>query len=167
MAAKGLVMDFQQSQSISREEVEKNLIFLGFLIVKNKLKEKTKESLIKYDEADLRMVMATGDNILTAICVSKECNLINKNQEMFSCELDKSENGKEVMIWNKIEGNDEEEENSSGEMNNSLNSLNKNSNKDKNNEITQLNESKSNISLYELYPPEKINASNKPSQKIE
>ena len=84
MAAKGLVMDFQQSQSISREDVEKNMIFLGFLIVKNKLKEKTKESLTKYDEADLRMVMATGDNILTAICVSKECNLIKKNQEMFS-----------------------------------------------------------------------------------
>ena len=32
MAAKGLVMDFQQSQSISREDVEKNMIFLGFLI---------------------------------------------------------------------------------------------------------------------------------------
>ena len=55
------------------------------LIVQNKLKEKTKESLTKYGQADLRMLMATGDNILTAICVSKECNLIRKNQEMFSC----------------------------------------------------------------------------------
>ena len=73
------------------------MIFLGFLIVKNKLKEKTKESLIKYDEADLRMVMATGDNILTAICVSKECNLINPNQEMFSCDLEKDDNNKEVL----------------------------------------------------------------------
>ncbi len=81
MAAKGLIMDFQQSQTIAREDVEKNMIFLGFLIVKNKLKEKTKDSLTKYDEADLRMVMATGDNILTAICVSKECNLIKKNKK--------------------------------------------------------------------------------------
>ena len=168
MAAKGLIMDFQQSQSISREQVEKNMIFLGFLIVKNKLKEKTKESLTKYDQADLRMVMATGDNILTAICVSKECNLIGKNQEMFSCELEKDEKGKEVLVWKKIEGNDEEEENSSGEFNNSLNSLNKHSNGDKNNEETHLNESQSNISLYELYPPEQINGSNnKPVNIIE
>jgi magnesium-transporting ATPase (P-type) len=38
------------------------MIFLGLLIVKNKLKERTKDSLIKYDNADLRMLMATGDN---------------------------------------------------------------------------------------------------------
>jgi len=27
--------------------------------------------LTLYDQADLRMLMATGDNILTAICVSR------------------------------------------------------------------------------------------------
>ena len=85
MATRGLKMDFQQSQSIFREDVEKNMIFLGFLIVKNKLKEKTKEYLTKYDEVDLRMLMATGDNIFTAISISKECNLIIKDQEMFTC----------------------------------------------------------------------------------
>ena len=166
MAAKGLIMDFQQSQSIPRENVEKNMIFLGFLIVKNKLKEKTKESLIKYDEADLRMIMATGDNILTAICVSKECNLIRKNQEMFSCELEKDENGKEVLTWKKIEGNDDDEEyNNSDELNNSLNSLK--SNKDKINiEMTQVDDMNQ-ISLYELYPPEKINSNIQVSKKIE
>jgi len=158
MAAKGLIMDFQQSQSISREFVEKNMIFLGFLIVKNKLKEKTKESLIKYDEADLRMVMATGDNILTAICVSKECNLINPNQEMFSCELEKDDNDKEVLTWKKIEGNDDEKEYNNGELNNNYNSLNKYSNEDKNQQTTLIKDNdNSKFSLYELYPPEKIN----------
>ena len=165
MAAKGLLMDFQQSQSISREDVEKNMIFLGFLIVKNKLKEKTKESLIKYDEADLRMVMATGDNILTAICVSKECNLIKKNQEMFSCELEKDENGKEVLRWRKIEGNDDDD-NSSGELNKSLNSLDKLSKEEKKQMDETLLDDKTQISLYELYPPEKIN-NNSSQIKIE
>ena len=168
MGAKGLVMDFQQSQSISREYVEKNMIFLGFLIVKNKLKQKTKESLIKYDEADLRMVMATGDNILTAICVSKECNLIKKNQEMFSCELENDENGKEVLTWKKIEGNDDEKEYSSDDFNNSTNSLNKNNKEDKKEQITTLLiEDNSQISLYELYPPEKVNEKNQSNHIIE
>ncbi len=103
MATRGLKMDFQQSQSISREDVEKNMIFLGFLIVKNKQKEKTKEYLTKYDEADLRMLMATGDNIFTAISVSKECNLIIKDQEMFTCELENNQNGKEILKWKRIE----------------------------------------------------------------
>jgi len=88
MAGKSLLMNFQQSQTITREAVEKKMLFLGLLIVQNKLKEKTKESLEKYDNADLRMIMATGDNILTAICVSKECNLIKQNKEMISCEID-------------------------------------------------------------------------------
>ena len=168
MAAKGLLMDFQQSQSISREDVEKNMIFLGFLIVKNKLKQKTKESLIKYDEADLRMVMATGDNILTAICVSKECNLITKNQEMFSCELENDENGKEVLTWKKIEGNEDEKEYSNEEINNSYSSLNKKTTEDKKEEqTTLLFDDNSQISLYELYPPEKVKENNQSNRIIE
>ena len=160
MAAKGLLMDFQQSQSISREDVEKNMIFLGFLIVKNKLKEKTKESLTKYDEADLRMVMATGDNILTAICVSKECNLIKKNQEMFSCELEKDDNGKEVLKWHKIDETDDTDEENDKEFNVTLNSMNKLSNGENKQQLDIfLSEENTKSSLYELYPPEKISDS--------
>ena len=95
MAAKSINMNFEQSQTIPREFVENNMIFLGLLIVQNKLKEKTKESLAKYAEADLRMLMATGDNILTAICVSKDCNLVSQNKEMISCEIE-NENRNEI-----------------------------------------------------------------------
>ena len=157
MAAKGLRMEFQQSQTIAREDVEKNMIFLGLLIVKNKLKERTKDSLIKYDNADLRMLMATGDNILTAICVSKECNLIRKNQEMYSCELEKNGSGKEVLKWKKMEGNDEEDENIGN--NNKINLVDEE--KKENNTI--LYDDGSNISLYELHPPEAISPNYKPT----
>ena len=107
MAAKSIKMNFQQSQTVTREFVENNMIFLGLLIVQNKLKEKTKESLAKYDAADLRMLMATGDNILTAICVSKDCNLISQNKEMISCEIE-DENGKETLKWKLLEEEQEE-----------------------------------------------------------
>ena len=149
MAGKGLKMNFQHSQSITREEVEKNMIFLGLLIIKNKLKEKTKESLTKYDQADLRILMATGDNILTAISVSKECNLIEKNFDMFFCELEKEQNDKEILKWYKIEMNDEDKENLKN------NSWIFNQRQDNNN-ITNIDYDTSNASLIELYPPEKI-----------
>ena len=84
------------------------MIFLGLLIVQNKLKEKTKDSLAKYDDADLRMLMATGDNILTAICVSKDCNLIPQDKEMVSCEIE-NENGKDVLKWKKLEDSEEKD----------------------------------------------------------
>ena len=153
MAAKGLKMDFQQSQSISREDVEKNMIFLGFLIVKNKLKEKTKDSLTLYDQADLRMLMATGDNILTAICVSKECNLIKKNQEMYTCDLEKNQRGKEILKWRKIEGNDDDNDGSSdGELNNSSGQYTK---RGEDKDIIDITGTGSiNISLDDLFPPE-------------
>ena len=163
MAAKGLKMDFQQSQTISREDVEKNMIFLGLLIVKNKLKEKTKDSLTKYDQADLRMLMATGDNILTAICVSRECNLIKQNRDMFSCELEKGPNDKEILKWHKIEGNDEDKDISSDEgLNDSSGQITKRK------DMIDLTTDKSmNMSLDELYPPEKIAADYKPKINFE
>ena len=44
-----------------RLKIEKNLIFLGFLIVKNKLKENTIETIQALSKAKLKMVMVTGD----------------------------------------------------------------------------------------------------------
>ena len=165
MAAKGLMMDYERSQSIIRDEVEKNMIFLGLLIVKNKLKQKTKESLIKYNNADLRIVMATGDNILTAVSVSRECNLIQKNQEMFSCELEKDDNNKEILRWKRIEDYEDEKDE---EQNDQV--LNLNASKRKLNQITEEDnknlEDPTNLndnditkeSLDDLFPPEKVSA---------
>ena len=78
MAFKTIKMSYLQSQQIKREEAESSMIFLGLLIVQNKLKEETKPTLNILENAGLKSVMATGDNILTAIAVSKECELIKK-----------------------------------------------------------------------------------------
>jgi len=157
MAAKSIKMSFKQSQTITREQVEKNMLFLGLLIVQNKLKEKTKESLAKYDAADLRMLMATGDNILTAICVSKECNLIRHNEEMISCEID-NENGNDVLKWKKLEG----EEEMATDIDNSMKQLTGNNTENKNGPSLNLDtysnsliENTSN-NINELYPPEDL-----------
>ena len=158
MAAKSLKMSFKQSQEIRRDIVEKNMIFLGLLIVQNKLKEKTKECLEKFDNADLRMVMATGDNILTAICVSKDCNLIRKNQEMISCSIE-NVNGIDKLKWEKLEN--DRNNNIIDELDNSQRDLLDKGETTGDNERLLLDKhliTKTNNTLYDLYPPENINS---------
>lgn len=103
MAFKTIKMSYIQSQQITRDKAESKMIFLGLLIVQNKLKPETRPTLNLLENAGLKMVMATGDNILTAISVSKECELIKKNSLVYSCEIE----GKKL-VWNAIENFDEE-----------------------------------------------------------
>ena len=53
-----------------RDEIEVELNFLGLLILENKLKPITTSIISHLHEADIRTVMITGDNILTAISVA-------------------------------------------------------------------------------------------------
>ncbi|KAM0673956.1 hypothetical protein GVAV_002474 [Gurleya vavrai] len=62
----------------NREELEKNLTFLCFIVFANKLKKETKASLEELNKANIKTIMATGDNILTAISVAKQARLIDK-----------------------------------------------------------------------------------------
>lgn len=87
LSARILKMNYQQSQGVSREEVEKNMIFLGFLIVQNKLKKETIPTIEVLRDAKYRMAMATGDNILTAISVAKECKLVNTSDIIYFCKI--------------------------------------------------------------------------------
>ena len=103
MAFKTIKMSYIQSQQISRDKAESKMIFLGLLIVQNKLKPETKPTLNILENAGLKMVMATGDNILTAISVSKECELIKKNSLVFSCDIEGNK-----LVWNAIENFDDE-----------------------------------------------------------
>ena len=103
MGFKTIKMSYIQSQQISREKAESKMIFLGLLIVQNKLKNETRPTLNLLESAGLKMVMATGDNILTAISVSKECELIKKNSLVYSCEIEGNQ-----LVWNAVENFDDE-----------------------------------------------------------
>ncbi|SMN20528.1 similar to Saccharomyces cerevisiae YOR291W YPK9 Vacuolar protein with a possible role in sequestering heavy metals [Maudiozyma saulgeensis] len=67
------------AKKVSREEVETNLEFLGFIIFENRLKQATPKTLSVLNDAKIRTVMCTGDNVLTAISVGKECGLIRES----------------------------------------------------------------------------------------
>lgn len=64
-------------QDLSREEAESNLEFGGFIIFENKLKPSTKTTLNELKKASIRTIMCTGDNVLTAVSVGRECELID------------------------------------------------------------------------------------------
>lgn len=68
----------------SREELESNLTFAGFIVFENKLKETTTRIIEELDAARLRTVMCTGDNLLTAVCVGRECAIIKEGVSVYA-----------------------------------------------------------------------------------
>ncbi len=68
---------------MKREDVESGLDFVGFIVFENKLKPTTKGVLKELLASNIGAVMVTGDNILTAISVARECNMISKTAHCF------------------------------------------------------------------------------------
>jgi len=68
---------------MTRQNVESNLDFIGFIIFENKLKPATPGVLKELLESNIGAVMVTGDNILTAISVARECSMISKTAHCF------------------------------------------------------------------------------------
>ena len=68
---------------ITREEAEKNLDFLGLLVLENKLKAKTEEIIQKLNDADILSVMITGDNLNTACAIAMDCHILDNGREIY------------------------------------------------------------------------------------
>ncbi|XP_055078913.1 cation-transporting ATPase 13A2 isoform X2 [Periophthalmus magnuspinnatus] len=68
--------------TIQREEVEKDLHFLGLLMMKNLVKTETPGVINMLKLACLRTIMVTGDNILTAVNVAKNCGMIGSDERV-------------------------------------------------------------------------------------
>uniref|UniRef100_A0A8C9WRQ0 ATPase cation transporting 13A2 n=1 Tax=Sander lucioperca TaxID=283035 RepID=A0A8C9WRQ0_SANLU len=62
--------------SFHRGEVEKDMQFLGLMIMKNLVKPESAQVINMLRLAHLRTVMVTGDNILTAVNVAKSCGMV-------------------------------------------------------------------------------------------
>ncbi|KAJ5641572.1 hypothetical protein N7490_005572 [Penicillium lividum] len=76
-------LSWMKAQKLSRVEAESNLEFLGFIIFENKLKPSTSQVILELKQAGIRNVMCTGDNILTAVSVAKECKMIDPDEHCF------------------------------------------------------------------------------------
>ncbi|XP_036959731.1 cation-transporting ATPase 13A2 isoform X2 [Acanthopagrus latus] len=69
-------------RNIERGEVEKDMHFLGLLMMKNLVKPESAKVIKILRLAQLRSVMVTGDNILTAVNVAKSCGMVGSDEKV-------------------------------------------------------------------------------------
>lgn len=77
-------MTYAKIQRISRERIEIDLEFLGFVVLENRLKDDTTSIISSLLAANIRTIMVTGDNILTALSVAKDCEMITNGQSVIT-----------------------------------------------------------------------------------
>ena len=58
------------------------LIFIGIFGLKDSLRQEVKESVEKCHDASVNVIMVTGDNIITATAIAKECNILPKTVDL-------------------------------------------------------------------------------------
>ncbi|KAF4333604.1 ATPase [Fusarium beomiforme] len=76
-------LSWVKAQKMTRSEVESDLDFVGFIVFENKLKPTTAAVLEELLASNIGAVMVTGDNILTAISVARECGLMDRKAHCF------------------------------------------------------------------------------------
>ncbi|KAM4040354.1 polyamine-transporting ATPase 13A3 isoform 1-T1 [Anomaloglossus baeobatrachus] len=91
-------ISWHKVQNISREAIENNMTFLGLIIMQNKLKPETPAVLEDLRKANIRMVMVTGDNMLTAISVARDCGMILPHDKVIVAEALPPKDGQAAKI---------------------------------------------------------------------
>lgn len=79
-------------ERMKRTEIETDLIFDGLLVLLNCLKSETTQIIQDLHAAKLRTVMITGDNIMTALSVAKDCQMIRPNEDIYIVKCEQNEN---------------------------------------------------------------------------
>lgn len=79
-------------ERMKRTEIERDLIFDGLLVLLNSLKPETTHIIEDLHAAKLRTVMITGDNIMTALSVAKDCQMIRPNEDIYIVKCEQNDN---------------------------------------------------------------------------
>ncbi|XP_030015229.1 probable cation-transporting ATPase 13A3 [Sphaeramia orbicularis] len=75
-------LSWHKVQTLSRDLIENNMEFLGLIIMQNKIKQETAGVLRDLHQANIRTLMVTGDNMLTAISVARDCGMIRPHEKV-------------------------------------------------------------------------------------
>ena len=73
--------------NMPRVQAESDLTFLGLLIMENKMKDVTAGVIETLQECEVDTIMATGDNVLTAISVAGQCGIIDRKDQVYLGDL--------------------------------------------------------------------------------
>lgn len=69
-------LPYAKVQRINREAAEIDLTFLALIIMENRLKPETSPVIAELNTACIKTVMVTGDNMLTALSVARDCDIV-------------------------------------------------------------------------------------------
>ncbi|XP_026487368.2 endoplasmic reticulum transmembrane helix translocase [Vanessa tameamea] len=86
----------QEIRDLSREDIESDLTFVGFVIISCPLKNDSKKAIAEIVHASHSVVMITGDNPLTACHVAKELKFTQKSEVLILTESNDSWNWKSI-----------------------------------------------------------------------
>ncbi|KAI1285508.1 Polyamine-transporting ATPase 13A3 [Halotydeus destructor] len=75
-------VSYAKMQRAARDEMEKDLNFLGLLVMGNMLKPETTAVIETLSRANIRTVMVTGDNMLTALSVARQCHMVGAHHKV-------------------------------------------------------------------------------------
>ena len=80
---------------------QKDIIFVSVFCLRDSLRPNVQESVIKCHEAHVNVIMVTGDNIMTATAIGKECHILPDNVDLDNLtKHDIEENPNEINIKN-------------------------------------------------------------------
>eukprot|EP01028_Stygiella_incarcerata_P004976 TRINITY_DN214_c0_g1_i2.p1 TRINITY_DN214_c0_g1~~TRINITY_DN214_c0_g1_i2.p1 ORF type:complete len:680 (-),score=167.20 TRINITY_DN214_c0_g1_i2:43-2082(-) len=86
---------YRKAMKMDRSDLEKDLKFIGLVILENHLKENTQEIIQILSNASIRNVMVTGDNVYTAVSVGKKCHIVDSKRPVFIGQKDSHDN----LVW--------------------------------------------------------------------
>jgi len=96
LAMKELNYDSSSVGNLSRDLIENDLKFVGFINFKNQLREESQDVIAQLNAGDVDTCMVTGDNTLTGISIAREACLIKKHQEVI---FGKSVDASGLITW--------------------------------------------------------------------
>ncbi|XP_059498532.1 polyamine-transporting ATPase 13A3-like [Stegostoma tigrinum] len=91
-------LTWHKVQNVNRAVIEGNMEFLGLIMMQNKLKPRSIPILSELRRACIRTVMVTGDNMLTAVSVARECGMIPLNGKVIVTEALPPKDGQSATI---------------------------------------------------------------------
>lgn len=94
-------MTYEKLQSKTRDDLEYDICFCGFLIMENMLKPETKDVIDELNKCDFKSVMITGDNALTGISVARKCGIVNPNFKVYLGDI--NEKNPDTINWQDID----------------------------------------------------------------
>ncbi|KAL0090136.1 hypothetical protein J3Q64DRAFT_1398603 [Phycomyces blakesleeanus] len=78
----GKDIEMEDIKTMSRDALEQDSDFCGFILFRNMLKHDTTDAISQLKGGDTRVVMITGDTALTGIFIARQCGMISPNQQV-------------------------------------------------------------------------------------